>query len=229
MKPPEIEWLLISEAVARLQVGIYGSLKQPEAVKEAKKHYPRASIGFGPQKEHAAKLIDSAVLKGELAVFVLTDLAGGEVGESSILVPPDVLQQMIRVRSGLPDRATLSMRGLARCFVSVELLKSLSQSPLYLRCDQFTDWYKQIRERRNWPSQRSSKKSHMGRPSKRTEELRNRIIGMVNDGQWLAQRNSIADLHRLLRSKGETPSRQTVTRLIKQLHRETGDRRYRPS
>jgi len=220
-----MELLLISEAVARLRGGIYGSLKQAEAIKDAKKSYPRASIGYGPQKEEAAKLIGSAVLKGELAVYVMTNLASSD-GETLLQVPPNVLQQMIRVRNGLPDHAIDPMRRLSKGSVSTELLGSLSKSSMFLRCDQFTAWYEKLRSRRNWPSQRASKKAPIGRPSKQTDGLRHRIVGLVNDGRWSAQLNSIVDLHQLLKSKGATPSRQTVTRLIKHLHLETGDRRY---
>lgn len=74
-KGPETELLLISEAEARLVAGMFGGeFKHPsEAVKVAKKTYPGASIGWGPQKEDAAKRIYEAVMQGELAVLVLAD------------------------------------------------------------------------------------------------------------------------------------------------------------
>ena len=65
----------------------------------------------------------------------------------------------------------------------------------------------------------------MGRPS-RQSDLHNPIIVLVNEGRWSAEQNFIADLVKLLKSKGVRASRQTVQRTVKQLHRETGDHRY---
>jgi hypothetical protein len=209
----ESKLLLISEAVARLKAGMYGNFDRPEAVKEAKKHYPRASIGFGPQKEDAARIIDNALMKGELSVLVLLESAEGEVSEVPLQVPPDVLKKMIRTRDGLPDRTIEPRRIFAKDRVAPELLAALSTSELYVRSKEFEAWYDEDRKKLKWPSQRSSRKPRMGRPS-RQSDFRTPIVAMVNEGRWSAEKNSIADLVRLLSSRGMTASRQTVDRVV---------------
>lgn len=148
--PGHDELLLISEAVARLEAGMFGN--QTEAVKEAKKHHPRASIGFGPQKEDAAKIIDNALMKDELSVFVLPDSTEGEVRGASLQVPPDVLGKMIRTRGGLPDRVIQSSRIFAKNSIQPELRAALSvlKSKLYVRYKEFEAWYEEVRK--NGPS-----------------------------------------------------------------------------
>jgi hypothetical protein len=146
------EFLLISEAMACLEAGMHGNLNQTEAVKEAKKHYPRASIGSGPQKEDAAKIIDNALMKDELSVFVLPDSTEGEVRGASLHVPPDVLRKMIRTRGGLPDRVIQSMRVFAKNPIQPELRAALSvlKSKLYVPRKEFEAWYEEVRK--NWSS-----------------------------------------------------------------------------
>jgi hypothetical protein len=222
----EIEWLLISEAVARLEAGMYGGFHRPEPVEEIKKYEPWFSVGWGPQKEHAAKLVDEAIMKGDLSVYVLSHSAEDNAHRAPLQVPLGILGRMIRTHGGLPDHAIAPMRRFAKDSVTPELLAALAKSALYLRRDEFDAWYKNTRKKRNWPSQRSSEKSRIGRPPKQTEELRNPIIGLVNYKQWSAEQNSIADLVRLLKSKGAKGSRQTVERTVEQLHWETGDPRY---
>ncbi|MET4841931.1 hypothetical protein [Bradyrhizobium japonicum] len=209
----EAELLLISEAVAHLEAGMYGNFNRAEAVIEARKHFPGASIGFGPQKEHAARIIDRAILKSELSVFVLPDAIEGEARGAPLQVASDALRKMIRTRGGLPDHAVQPF------------VKDLSKSALYLRREEFEAWYQKAKKKRNWPSQRSSCKPRMGRPSKQTELL-DSIKAIANGGRWSAEQNFIADLVRLLKSKGVTASRQTVERTVELLYRETGDLRY---
>jgi hypothetical protein len=226
-KGDEAELLLISQAVACLEWGMFGNLKPTEAVNEAKKHFPKAkvSVGPGPQKEHAAKFIDNVVMKGELSVFVLPDSTEGDAGRTPLQVPPDVIMKMIRTRGGLPDHAVQPARIFAKEANPLELRTALSKSALYVRRQEFDDWYKKAWKKRNWPSQRSSLKPRMGRPSKQSE-LHTRIIARVNEGRWSA-RNSIADLVRLLDSKGIVASRDTVRRAVDQLFKETGEQSYR--
>src|SRR6266404_8272229 len=91
-KGDEAELLLISEAVAHLEAGMFGGLRRPEAVLAAKKTYPGASIGWGPQKVDAAKRMYKAIVQGELSVLVLPDdPAEGEVQQAPLLVPVGVL------------------------------------------------------------------------------------------------------------------------------------------
>jgi hypothetical protein len=221
------KWLLISDAVARLEAGMYGSFNRSEQVKRVKERVPRLSVGWGPQREHAAKLIDEAISTGDLPVYVLADSAGDQEAQAMHLqIPLPILAQMIRRRGGLPEHAIRPEGIPDKAAATKELLAALARSPLHLPHDVFDLWYEKARSKRNWPSQRSSKKSRIGRPSKQSDALRHRIIGLVNEGQWSARQNSLASLMRLLAAKGETPSRQTIERTIKQLYRETGDDHY---
>lgn len=221
-KGAESGWLLLSKAVAQLKDGMYGNFGRAEAVKKAKKAYPGASIGFGLQKEDAAGSIDHAIISGELSVFVLP---ASDACESPLQVPPDVLRKMIRIRGGLPDHAVQSMRVFAKEPIASELRQALAKSALYVRQSDFETWYKKDRKQIKWPSQRSSRKPRMGRPS-RQNDLRAEIIAQANQGQWSAQQK-IADLVRLLRSKGIIAERDTTRRVVDQLFKETGDQRYR--
>jgi hypothetical protein len=221
--------LLISKAVAQLKDGMYGGLPEPKFIADIKKNVAkgeqRPSIGWGAQKEDAVGLIYKAVMQGGLSVFVLPDLAEGEAQRAPLQVPQSVLEKMMLTRGGLPDRAIEPMRIFAREQVAPELLTALSRSELYLQQKQFKAWYEKDRKKGNWPSQRSSKKKRMGRPSKQIG-LRIPISEMVNSGRWSAAEHFVADLVRLLKSAGRKESRQTVERTVAQLHRETGDPRY---
>ena len=253
----ETELLLVSEAVARLKGGMYAGIKQPEPITHLKKREQRlligsGPIGWGPQKEDAAKRVYKAIVQGELSVVVLPDdPTESEMQEAPLLVPVDVLKQMIRTRGGLPDRAFEPMRILAKGSVAPELLAALSKSKLYIRREEFDAWYEKDRQNRIWPShnawlkdgrdefdawrnaeknrgspiQRSRCKPRMGRPSTQND-LRKPIIALVNEGRWSA-RKTIADLVRLLESQGKIAARDTVRRVIDQLFKETGKQSYR--
>ena len=224
-KDVETGLLRISEAVARLKAGMYGNFNRPEAVKEAKKHYPGASIGLGSQKEHAARIVDNALMKGELSVLVLPASAEGEVRQAPLQVPPDLLRKMIRTRGGLLDFAVQATRIFAKDPITPELRAALSKSALYVRCKEFDSLYKKARKKRNWPSQRSSK-SCIGRPSKQSDLRDPIVVLVVNERRWSA-RQKIADLVRVLESKGIKATRDTVSRTVDQLFKETGEQCYR--
>lgn len=225
-KPASSELLRISEAVALLEAGMYGGFNRPEQVTTIKASEPWTSVGSGARRQDAATSIDDAISTGHLPVYVLADSPVEQAAQARLQVPLDVLAQMIRIRGGLPDRAFRPERLRDKATISKELLAALLHSALYLEHNAFDRWYKNARSKRNWPSQRSSKKPRIGRPSKQSDAVRHRIIALVNEGQWSAQRNSLASLMRLLQAKGETPSRQTIERMIKQIHHETGDDRY---
>lgn len=219
------ELLKISDAVSQLEAGMYGGLGQPEPVTEIKKHRPRLSVGWEPRREHASEIIMKMIVTGQLAVYVQRCSTNGQAKPQLLQVPRAILKQMILIRGVMPDYAVRPERFLHRS-VTNELAAAILGSALYLRRDEFDSWSRRSREKRNWPSQRPSSKPRIGRPSKAPQELRDRIVGLVNSEQWAAQQNSVAELVRLLRSKGEVPSRQTLERTLKQLHREIGDRRY---
>jgi len=197
-KPANSELLRISEAVARLEAGMYGSFNRPEQIVKIKTFEPRLSVGSGDRKQHAAALIDVAISTGDLPVYVLADSPGAQAAQTLLQVPLGILSQMIRIRGGLPDHAIRAERFRDKAPVSKELLGALTHSALYVPRDAFDSWYKSARSKRNWPSQRSSKKSRTGRPSKQSDGLRHSIIAFVNEGKWSAQQNSLASLMRLL-------------------------------
>jgi hypothetical protein len=59
----EPEFLLISEAVARLEEGMFGgAVRRPEPVSAAKMVYPRASIGWSLHKQGSAAILDGAIM-----------------------------------------------------------------------------------------------------------------------------------------------------------------------
>jgi hypothetical protein len=239
-KGAEAEFLLISEAVARLKVGIYGGRPEPKPVASIKanikKGEGRPSIEWQPQKEDAVKRIYEAIMQGKLSVFVLPVATEAKPHRMPLQVPLGVLTRMIPTRGGLPDYTVEPMRIFANTPIVSELLAALSTSALYLRRKEFEAWYEKARKKRNWPSQRPyqdtpaslrsrSKKNPIGRPSKQSD-LQTSIAALVRAGRWSAEYNFIADLARLLGSQGVKASRQTVKRTVNQLHRETGDHRY---
>ncbi len=240
-KGAEPELLLISEATARLKVGIYGGLPEPKPVASIKanikKGERRPAIEWQPQMEDAVERIHEGIMQGKLSVFVLPVATEDRPHRMPLQVPLDVLTRLITTRGGLPDYTVEPMRILTSrkptpspepfyTPVAPELLAALSTSALYLRHKEFKALYDEARKKGNWPSQRSRfKKSPIGRPSMQSY-LQASIAALVNAGEWSAEQNSIANLVELLTSQGVKASRQTVKRAVEQLHRETGDRRY---
>ncbi|MGJ5036718.1 hypothetical protein ACQR13_21650 [Bradyrhizobium sp. HKCCYLRH3059] len=227
MSEVDPEFLLISEAVARLERGMYGGdLKRPKPVEIAKKYYRRASIGFGVQKQTAAAAVNAAITSGVLSVNVFVPLGTNE-GHRPLQVPLDVLGQLLRIRGSLPDEAIRPPVGLLRnSVVAPELFAGLSNSPMYLKKSEFDAWYDKQKSRGRWPSQRGSKKSRIGRPSKQRDGLRTSIIARIEEGSWSATM-TVATLADLLVSKGVPTKRNTLKRAVDQLYNETGDPRYR--
>jgi hypothetical protein len=68
----ETEFLLISEAVARLGAGMFGGpITRSEPVKKLKEKQPRLSVGWGAQEEESGACILRAILEGNLSVHLL--------------------------------------------------------------------------------------------------------------------------------------------------------------
>src|SRR5262245_10439003 len=85
--PPD--FILLSTAVARLEEGMYGGFQRPLLVEKAKETFPRASIGFGPQREEAAAAISCAVFTGKMRVYVVRRHTGEAM---PLLIPVAVLK-----------------------------------------------------------------------------------------------------------------------------------------
>jgi hypothetical protein len=222
----ETDFLLISHAVARLEKGVFGGdLKRPKPVEAAKKHYPRASIGWGVHKQAAAAAVDAAISAGDLSVYVFAPSDSGE-GGCPLQIPALALGRLTRIRGGLPDHAIRPSVALLRNgLVASQVFAALSNSAMYLQQSEFNAWYERQRNRRRWPSQRKSKRARVGRPSKQTDELLTSIRARVEEGSWCAK-YGIAKLAKLLVSRG-APKRNTLRRAVDQLYRETGDTSYK--
>jgi hypothetical protein len=226
MSEVEPEFLLISEAVALLEAGMFGGpIKHPKLVEAIKKDQPRLSVGFGCHREIAASAIYDAMVAGDLAVHVFTQPAAGGACRP-LHVPIDVLKRLHKVQSGLPDRPIrLPFSLLRNNAVASELFAALSASALHLRRAEYVAWYEKEKSKRRWLSQAGSREPRIGRPSKQTDKLLTSIEALTGEGTWSA-RDGIARLVRLLTSKG-APNRYLVRRAVQRLFEKTGDPDYR--
>jgi hypothetical protein len=221
----ETEFLLISEAVGRLEAGMFGQITRAEPVEKLKVMKPRLSVGLGVQKEKAAQVLLAAILKGDLSVRVFAP-STGDAARCPLAVPSAVLQLTPKVRGGLPDHLVRQPVSLLReRLMTPDVFAALSVSALYLQETEFAAWYKKRKGLRRWPSQRTSGKSRIGRPTEQTEPLLNLIRALVAEGKWCAS-DGIAKLAKLLAAKG-APLRNTLRRAVDQLFIETGDPQYR--
>lgn len=217
------EFLVLSEAVGRLEAGMYGGeIRRPQAVEDAKAHDPDASIGWGPHKQTAAAAIDAALNAGKLSLYVFgaldTEMA------SPFQVPRAALVRLLRIRGGLPDHAVRPSINLVRDqLLTVELFNALSTSALFVRRNEFYTWYDNQKKKRRWSSQRMSNKARVGRPSKQNELLAP-IRARVEEGSW-SGREPVAKLVKLLGL--DDTQRYTVKRTVDQIFRDNGDFRYR--
>ena len=219
----ETEFVLISQAVGRLEAGMFGGpIKQPKLVEAIKKDLPRLSVGFGCHRELAASAIYDAMVAGDLTVHVFTQAIAGR----PLHVPIDILKRLPKVHGGLPDHAIgLPFNLLRNNTVASELFAALSASALHVRRAEFVAWYEKERRKRRWLSQAGSGESRIGRPSKQTDKLLTSIEALTGEGTWSA-RDGIARLVRLLTSKG-APNRYLVRRAVQRLFEITGDLAYR--
>jgi hypothetical protein len=222
----ETEFLLISEAVARLEARMFGgAIKRPEPVEAFKTIDPRFSVGWGLHKEKAAAAIYAATIAGDLTVLVFS-LSMPDRVSRPLRVPIDVLNRLLRVHGGLPDHAIRPPVNLLRVTsVESELFVALSSSAMFLPQGEFKAWCERQKSRRRWPSQRESKKPPIGRPSKQDDQLLTSIRARVAEEKWSAP-DGIAKLVRLLATNG-APNRNLVRRAVQRLHEETGVLAYR--
>lgn len=226
MSAAETEFLLISEAVGRLEAGMFGgAIKRPEPVEAIKRLDPRFSGGLGLRKEKAASAIHAAIIAGDLTVLVFS-LSIADRMSRPLRVPLDALNLLLRVNGGLPDHAIRPPASLLRnTSIDSEVFVALSSSAMFLPQGEFKAWYEQQKSRRRWPSQRGSKKTPTGRPSKQNDQLLTSIRARVAEEKWSAP-DGIAKLVSLLATHG-APNRNLVRRAVQRLHEETGDNRYR--
>lgn len=227
--PPD--FLPLSEAVNRLTDGIWGGLPRPEPVVVIKQSYKKLSVGFGPWRETAGRLLRVAAVKGKLAIYILAknkvrsddqDLPGdASVKPEPTSVPVPVIKRLILSRGTLPDHPIRPSMKTAEG--NENLFALLTIGLLVVRASDFDAWYHSERAKGRWPSQRAKGKKN-GRPTRQTEALENAVLALVNDLKW-SGKDRITTLYRLLVASGlsDVPSPDTVARLVDQLHRKTGD------
>jgi len=217
-----------SDAVDRLAAGMWGGLRRPVPVQTVKQTLKRVSIGFRPWREHAARCFRAAALNGELAVYVVAGSNNRGIRRrrratiEPVVVPTSVLRRLITSRGILPDHV---IRPTIRTAEGDEkLFALLMRVPLVVRENDFGGWYRSERRKGKWASQRSKSKIGEGRPTKRTEALRNAILARVHDGAW-SGKASFTKLRRVLVTSGhsDVPSVDTLERMVRDLHRETGE------
>jgi hypothetical protein len=221
MNPPE-GFLRFSDAVNLLAKGIWGGLRQPAPVQKFKRKYKKASIGFGPWRQEAARRLTMAAINGKVPAYVFgsPQVDTGRPGPEMTLVPKLVLGQLILIRGSLPDHPRVSMKSAGG---DGKLYRALNTGLLLVRQREFEAWYRRERSKGRWHSQQSRSRAVQGRPSKQTEALRNAISNIMREGA-----SSIAELRRRLIDSGrnDVPSPDTLGRLVDKLFAETGEREF---
>ena len=245
--------LLISEATARLQKGMFARKPTPLLVAEAKMRFEHAqklpptaalagkqkayapqrterrqklSIGCGPRREKAANLIRIAALAGKLKVYVTY----GTEHQTFEAVSPDILTLIVTARNALPDHPTHIYRAPHGSSIDPAYLMRLSRGTLYLSKSEFELWYRAEKAKQKWPSQQEGQKrrAKVGRP-RMAPIWRERIVECVEAGRWTAQEPIVALRKQLLKypSDAQLPSDDTLARIVDKLFPEEGDDHYR--
>src|ERR1041385_4240925 len=87
--------LRFSEAVNRLANGMWGGLARPDQVRSARQIFgDRRAIEYGPWCQAAGERLTGAACQGKLAVYISC---------RPELVPPRILQSLVKTRGCLPD------------------------------------------------------------------------------------------------------------------------------
>jgi hypothetical protein len=216
-------FLRFSEAVALLAEGMWGGLKRASPLVEFKTlSKGRGSVTFGPWREEASQSLTLAAVSEQMPVYVfgVPEAEVGDLRPKLTRVAGSVLARLIKVRSTFPDHPRVSMKAVER---NGELYRALNTGVLVVRKSEFNGWYRRERRKGRWHSQHN-RLNKEGRPSQRTEALRNAVAAIVAD-----EPITIAELRRRLVTSGRTgvPSEDTLARVVDELYRETGDAKFR--
>ncbi len=230
-------FLRLSEAVDILEAKMFGGIKRPGPINEAKKYGGKnLSVGWGPWRERAKKTIRQAALRGEIKIYAVgppprgigsdrndkpADAGDGEPME----IPVIILECLPTSRGGfLEGGIRLGHDVLQKEEMSAALETALYEGSLVVDSATFQSWYETEKARKRWPSQRGAK-HRIGRPSIRTEAFKNAVQAIINDGEWNAATHSVNALRRRLQQRNTTPppSADTLIRLVDGLFEETGD------
>ena len=214
-------YLPFSDAVVRLDAGMWGGFKRADPVAAAKRNKinNKTSIGSGPRREYAGRRLTEAALTGELKIYVANQSEGRELFEH-IIVPVEILKRLITVRETLPDHPIRLSRKIA--IENDKLFALLCTGVLVVDETEFKAWYRSRRGKHKWPSQRSSLKARRERPTKQSEALRTAILTIVKGGRW-HRKDGIRKLGTLLADVVHTPSDDTLERLVVEMSPETGN------
>src|SRR5277367_2887444 len=78
-------FLRISDAVDRVAQGLWGGFSRPELVAAFKAENQKSSVGFGPRKDEAGKILTAAAIKGKLAIYVYRGKARKPTSQPAML------------------------------------------------------------------------------------------------------------------------------------------------
>jgi hypothetical protein len=214
-------YLRISEATRRLESSMWGGVRQPLPVQQLRKIGLR-HIGFEAWHRKAAKELHQAFLEGRLTVYARARLGRRFAGP--VVVPTTVLEHLITSRGGLPDQAIRPSFKLMEALSGGRLLwAAIDAGTLFVDESEFARWHSAARRNGGWPSQKTKVMAAVGRPGVCTEELKNAIRAIANDGVWSAK-NPVARLRtELLARDISAPSHDSLQRCVDALFEETGD------
>jgi hypothetical protein len=220
--------LLLLDATHQLSAGLFAGLPRPEPVNTVKKQFPGwSSIGFAEWRIKAGHYLRTALMAEELSIFVAVDPKAAPKS-----VPACLLERLITGRGLLTNRPIRLPLAIVRAAgVGEEYFWLFNSGVLVVDAAEFNHWYRSQRTKGKWPSQRQKRKKGRGAPTKQSEGLRSRIRFLVQAGKWRADKRpegggtGIEALRRLLLAEPDfnVPSTDTLGRLLKNMHTETGD------
>ena len=187
----------------------------------------KVSVIFGPWREQAGQCITAAAVAGGLPVYLFPESypppnSPNELLNSirkPVMLSTELLKSLVTTRNTFPDH-TIQTKTSRRIAGSDKKLYWLLKAGItLLRAQEFDIWYRKERAKGRWPSQ-TPRVRKIGRSSIGTQGLKDAIVMALRE-----RKTGMAELRRRLEADGRTdvPSPDTLTRLVDQLHRETGE------
>ena len=227
-------YILFSEAIRRLEMRIWGGLRDPRELRNLKDALRKeesdtvtietdairkgVSVGFGPRRQEAGKRLTRAALGGKLGVYLARQ---DQKTPGCTRIPCEVLERLMLVRGSLPDYPIRP--SIKACSGDRSLALLLRTGPLVVEESEFNRWVAAERNKGRWPSQRSRKKPRTGRPTKATGDLRDALLELIRVGAWNSTQPITELRHWLIMLGKKVPSADTLIRLVNSLYVETGD------
>ncbi len=205
---------------------MWGGLRRPIPVRDAKRTYEKGSVIFGPWREQAGQRLTAAAIAGDLPVYLFPRSnpppnAPTELLHSirePVVLSTALLKSLVTARNTFPDHPIQTKTSMRIAGDDKKLYWLVKAGIMLLRAQEFDIWYRKERAQGRWPSQ-NEKVTKIGRPSIGTQGLKDAIIAALRE-----RKTGVAELRRRLEVDGRTdvPSPDTLARLVDQLHRETG-------